>query len=683
MRGLVSSQKPLCFTALMDASAVLSFLRELCKPQSKLQHSLRTVRTVAHHHDLLSAWETAVHSRLHNDLTMSPENVAKKKSRRTSRACDYCHKRSIRCRPSGDGTNCLNCLDFRQPCTYQRQAKRRGVPPGARHTPAAHSSTPEASVPTRVPREPRHVHNNPSTYGVNQEESVKWTAPYVASQATIMDLVELYFEIVYPIFPFFHRPSFVRAISRGQHLKDQNLFAATLAVCALVSARIRDGAVTNPRWDITTLQETSSEVFYMEAAKQAVLGKTSDLNLMRSNAVLALAAIQNGNIRDMHLHLGRYHTIVAMDGLHEETNWPKQMGLIEVEERRRLFWSLYTLDIYSSVIWGGIIRCREQQSAVAYPTEIDDEMFNDNGIFSAALLAGAGQGPSPGRHGLQVSSTSWLSGWNFITDLYRVLEHALAHFRDRRARSRARSWLYDMFKENPGVSQISVLETVMQMYRDLPQCFKETPPVVFETKVDRFGFQAANITATLQLLRMVLFSASGASVADRCQIASEVINAFMAVPVAYHQAISAPLLHHIGGIGDILGSVLGEPLTPADYACVRSTLLLMAQLLANLDSVKSGTGAAERLRSQVAKIDEYMAAQQYSRGHPRQHRQSISSQMSPGLQTGAMDYPSYETMSNGGDASGLSPFQLPPEVVGDLDWLFDFAQPVQNYGLMG
>jgi hypothetical protein len=498
-----------------------------------------------------------------------------------------------------------------------------------------------------------------------------------------MDLVELYFEIVYPIFPFFHQPSFVRAVSRGQHMKDQKLFAATIAVCALVSARVRDGAVTNPKWDISTLQETSSEAFYVEAAKQAVLGKVPDLNLMRANAVLAIAAIQNGNIRDMHLHLGRYHTLVAMDGLHDETNWPKQTGLIEVEERRRLFWSLYTLDIYTSVVWGGIIRCREQQTAVAYPTEIDDDMFSDNGIFSAALLARPGQGPSPGRHGLQVSSTSWLSGWNFIIDLYRVLEHALTHFRDRQARTRSRSWLHDIFKDNPGFSQTSVLDCVMQMYRDLPQCFKETPPVIFDASVDRFGFQAANITATLQLLRLVLFSASGASVADRCQIASEVINAFIEVPIAYHQAISAPLLHHIGGIGDILGSVLGEPLTKADYAYVRSTLLLMAQLLANLDGVKSGTGAAERLRSQVAKIDEYMITQRNSRGNPRQQRPSTSSQMSPGLLIGPMDYSIYETISNGPDATGLSPFQLPPEVVGDLDCLFDFAQPVQDYGLMG
>jgi hypothetical protein len=34
---------------------------------------------------------------------------------------------------------------------------------------------------------------------------------------------------------------------------------------------------------------------------------------------------------------------------------------------------MYTLDIYSSVVWSGVIRCREQQSNVFYHTEVDDE----------------------------------------------------------------------------------------------------------------------------------------------------------------------------------------------------------------------------------------------------------------------------------------------------------------------
>jgi len=60
------------------------------------------------------------------------------------------------------------------------------------------------------------------------------------------------------------------------------------------------------------------------------------LDWMRTCAILALVGIQFGNIKMMHQYLGTYHTLVAMDGLHDEKNWPRQIDMVEVEERRRL-----------------------------------------------------------------------------------------------------------------------------------------------------------------------------------------------------------------------------------------------------------------------------------------------------------------------------------------------------------
>ena len=171
----------------------------------------------------------------------------------------------------------------------------------------------------------------------HQETNLEWRAPTIASQATIMDLVELYFEIVYPIFPLFHQPSFIRSVSRGEYTTKRNLFASTMAVCALVAARVRHGAISNPRWDLETLNETSSETFYAEAVRQAAQDEPNqDHNLMRAHALLAICAIQYGRVRDMHQHLGKYHTLVAMDDLHDEANWPRGIGIVEIEERRRL-----------------------------------------------------------------------------------------------------------------------------------------------------------------------------------------------------------------------------------------------------------------------------------------------------------------------------------------------------------
>lgn len=57
---------------------------------------------------------------------------------------------------------------------------------------------------------------------------------------------------------------------------------------------------------------------------------------MRACAILSIAAIQNGQIRDMHQYLGMYHTLSIMEGLHDEKLWPRDLSVVDVEVRRRL-----------------------------------------------------------------------------------------------------------------------------------------------------------------------------------------------------------------------------------------------------------------------------------------------------------------------------------------------------------
>jgi hypothetical protein len=492
-----------------------------------------------------------------------------------------------------------------------------------------------------------------------------WQAPRIASQATVVDLVDLYFEVVYPIFPFFHQTSFVRRISRGEYTTNKTLFAATMAVCALVSGRVRDGAVFNPHWDTSSLQDPPSEAFYDESARQLdQIGLVSDLNVMRAHAILAITAIQYGKIRELHRQIGAYHTIVAMDALHDEGNWPRDIGLVETEERRRLFWSIYTLDIYSSIVWGGVIRSRENQSRVSYPRAVDDSSLSNMAAFTSS------QSPESFASG-QVSDPHWMVGWNFVTDLYRVLEHLMAQFRDQQS-SRLREIFHG---ENP-VSQSVVIRNVLEIYLALPKCFQETHPMSYDVKQDRFGFQAANIIATVQLLRMVLFSTAGASIAERCQIADEVVNSFIAIPASYLKAISIPLLFHLGGIGQVLTMALEGPLSEVDYNSVRSVIMTMARLLSNLESVHSSAGASERLRSQVVRIDEYMASQRRTTRSQHWNDDGTSTERHSTESTEPGDGPQLATYTDFEDVSELSPFQLPPELLGDFSQIFDFGQAI-------
>jgi Fungal specific transcription factor domain len=139
-------------------------------------------------------------------------------------------------------------------------------------------------------------------------------------------------------FPLFHRPTLLRKISTREYLSDKAHFAMIMAICALASARARDGALYPSKWKPGYLRQPAAEEF-SSAAIAAVPSDWSEmgcLDWMRTCAVLALVGIQFDNIKMMHQYLGTYHTLVAMDGLHDEKNWPRQMDMVQVEERRRL-----------------------------------------------------------------------------------------------------------------------------------------------------------------------------------------------------------------------------------------------------------------------------------------------------------------------------------------------------------
>lgn len=331
---------------------------------------------------------------------------------------------------------------------------------------------------------------------------------------------------------------------------------------------------------------------------------------------------------------------------------------------------MYTLDIFTSVVWGDIVRCREKQSNVAYPTEVDDEFITDNAIVQPS----AGQqaiGHATALPDSRISNDCWLSGWNFITDLYRILEHALTRSRGRNSRAREYPSLQEIFPGDPNIAEASVCDSILhQMYLDLPQCFKETPNMTLNTKEDRFAFQAANITGSLQLVRIVLFASSGSTIEARCQIAREVVDAFVSIPATYLLAISTPLLHHLGGIGTVLGSVFEGPGTLAEYRMAQSIILSMAQLLENLEPIHQSSSASQTLRDNAARIDAYIE----SKGSTISSDMATSTNQSAGFMR--HDSEIAEILYEGGvpDTTEGLPMLFQSDLLDQLAWSLNFDQ---------
>ena len=303
--------------------------------------------------------------------------------------------------------------------------------------------------------------------------------------------------------------------------------------------------------------------------------------------------------------------------------------------------------------------------------EIDDESLND-GTADEQLLGQQAFSPSNSRHTAGISADCWLSGWNFITDLYRVLEHALTQLHGKKNFNSEKSLLSNIFSNDSNISEASVADSVLQLYFSLPDCYKETPDMTFNTRRDRFAFQAANITASLQLVRIVLLAAGGDTVAARCQIAREVLDAFASIPVTYLLAISTPLLHHLGGIGSILGSVLDEPCTESEYKLVQSSLLSMAQLLENLEPIHQTSGASQSLREKASKITALLESQVGSSLWTDDNTSSV--QPAGSLWQGANHAGDSRRQDQLSTAENL-PVQIQPDLLDQLAWNFDFGQP--------
>ncbi|KAF2165643.1 hypothetical protein M409DRAFT_67036 [Zasmidium cellare ATCC 36951] len=553
-----------------------------------------------------------------------------RKLRRNPRACDACSRRSVRCQPAQDDTSsCQNCVDYDEPCTFDRPGRQ----PRKRHAiSASASSTVLALTPQLAEKSASH-----------------WTPQLAINQALVMDLTEIFFEVVYPVFPLFHRPSLVHRVSRGEHLQNRPLYGSVAAMCALSAARARDGALLRSSWDISKLQDPTSEQLFeaaVDATPKDVLGDQS-LDYMRASLLLAITAIQYGSPKLMKFHLSRYQTYVAVGSLHDETHWPAGISVIEAEERRRVFWSAYTLDVFTSIVWGGIISSREASSNVSYPAENDDETLASTSVQDEPL------------------SVSWLRGWNYVTDMYRILEYAASDLQRSRA-AVMRTPRIQALQSYHTPSQATVLDRITSMYGDLPDIFKVAAQPTHDPRRDLFSFQAANIAATVQLVRMVYFSSDDSTLQQKCQVASEVLTGFAGMPTAYLRAISSPLFHHLAEIGRIFGAAFGSRMSAALYHSVRSVLLDLAAFLADLEKrLCCATDASKKVESQVVRIDRFIHEQHQLLSEPLTQFVGDGNSESTDVVPVALTGPDVDQQS--------LDISFPPELFEDWNWAFTFT----------
>lgn len=471
-------------------------------------------------------------------------------------------------------------------------------------------------------------------------------------------------DVVYPTFPLFHGPTLLERFRNQDHLSDRGFFASVMAACALASARARDSAVTDDHKSFRSGLEQQSEIFYSGAACAILkdLNKAQGLGYLRACGLLAITAIQYGQIASMHQYLGHFCTLSAMQQFHDESRWPRNMTMIEKEECRRLYWAMYSLDVLAAVVFNGMLKFQETSANVRYPMEVDDEHITPTSC-------------SPG------ADENWLRGWNVNTDLYRILEHTIRQVRSHGQRlntGRAQvTHLLGPDRFNP----VLATENVTRLYSNIPARFRDyTVPVTGNPAEDVYGFQAAMIQVTYQLVRMTVTSAdTDLDIHQKCIVAEDLLSALHSISPRFLTIISTPLVYHLGGIGHILATITEGTLTEASYQRVRTSLVSMADLLETLESgLQPTAGASKGLHAQVAKIDAHMQAQRSSSSYASSVTGAPAMAVSyPPGQRSIFNQPPVGNAFNGIPASA-GQFQVPQEVVSAWPWSFEQGNEPQH-----
>lgn len=251
-----------------------------------------------------------------------------------------------------------------------------------------------------------------------------------------------------------------------------------MAMCALTAYRIQKGIAPA---DPGLARQLKPGVYLQEAISSINLSLTVPKHTeeLQAIALMCVTGLEKGDAALLQQYLGLYHATVASQSLYDENRWPPHMPIMEREQRRRLYWYMYRLEVHTALVMGHPVRCPELQSLVAYP-EVPDLDSDGN------------------------DEVEWLTGWNFVTDLYRGLEHLLAKFRPRRlskhhsriARSTALPTMF-LVDFDPESKILLPLKTALD---NLPVRFRTAQPLSSNVSMNRCGFQATNIVCTYQVL---------------------------------------------------------------------------------------------------------------------------------------------------------------------------------------
>ncbi|KAM7203705.1 putative transcriptional activator protein acu-15 protein [Rhypophila sp. PSN 637] len=250
--------------------------------------------------------------------------------------------------------------------------------------------------------------------------------------------VNVFFQEWAPLFPVLHKPTFLRVyeefVADPEKVKNNHKLAQLYLVFSIAS-------LSSEQPD---LEQISSCEMQWQRALEAILMENTMLTLQCLVLALMYCAIR-ADYKRLQYYKGIAVGLSHRLGLHQSQK-RFSFGALTIETRKKVFWTLYTLDCFSAAILGLPKILKDDDIHAEYPSDTDDEYVTEKG-FQPCL---------PGEH-TRISS-------------------ALALFRGSRILGKVLEKIYPAAASHElSLQQMSALESELNEWSDnLPQHLKLT-----------------------------------------------------------------------------------------------------------------------------------------------------------------------------------------------------------------
>ncbi|EMC99179.1 hypothetical protein BAUCODRAFT_120474 [Baudoinia panamericana UAMH 10762] len=185
-------------------------------------------------------------------------------------------------------------------------------------------------------------------------------------------LINIFFQEWAPLFPVLHRPTFLalyeKYVADAEAVTDKTAIAQLNLVFGI--ATLSNGTRTSP--DLESFQ----------SQWKAAIDETLTENTMGTLQALVLAQIycvQQGDLTRLLTYKGLSTTLSARLGLHQSQK-RFALGTLTCETRKKVFWTLYTVDSFTAVVLGLPKQLKDDDVQCEYPVDADDEYVTERGF---------------------------------------------------------------------------------------------------------------------------------------------------------------------------------------------------------------------------------------------------------------------------------------------------------------